>query len=125
MGGPAQSTPPSLPLAGGEPGVDITLPLLPRGVSNPLSALLHPQVFDEADCMFDSEGFLMDSTRMVKKVTEVAPQCQILLFSATFSDTVRAFAVKHVRRANQVPPPGSRFCPGECVGCQGGLEETT
>jgi hypothetical protein len=59
-------------------------------------------VFDEADQMFDSEGFLMDSTRMVKKITEVSKQCQILLFSATFSDTVRAFAVKHVRRANQV-----------------------
>jgi ATP-dependent RNA helicase DDX19/DBP5 len=61
-------------------------------------------VFDEADQMFDSEGFLMDSTRMVKKITEVSKQCQILLFSATFSDTVRAFAVKHVRRANQVRP---------------------
>ncbi|KAL3138207.1 hypothetical protein ABBQ38_005428 [Trebouxia sp. C0009 RCD-2024] len=62
-------------------------------------------VFDEADQMLKTDGFASDSTRMIKEVKKGKPDAavQILLFSATFDDTIRTFANNIVGgTANQV-----------------------
>jgi len=53
-------------------------------------------VYDEADVMLDVQN-LGDQTMRVAK--HIPPTCQILLFSATFSDNVRDFAHKMVPNA--------------------------
>lgn len=62
-------------------------------------------VFDEADQMLKTDGFASDSMRMIKEVKKGKQdaQVQILLFSATFDDTIRNFAHNIVGgAANQV-----------------------
>ncbi|KAI5664888.1 hypothetical protein M9H77_24211 [Catharanthus roseus] len=51
-------------------------------------------VFDEADHMLAESGFQDDSVKIMKNILKSSPQCQILLFSATFNDAVRAFVDK-------------------------------
>lgn len=54
-------------------------------------------VFDEADHMLAEGGFKEDSLRIMKEIVKWSPDCQVLLFSATFNDTVRAFVSKIVK----------------------------
>ncbi|KAK1392216.1 DEAD-box ATP-dependent RNA helicase 38-like [Heracleum sosnowskyi] len=46
-------------------------------------------VFDEADHMLAEAGFKQDSERIIKGLR---PNCQVLLFSATFNTTLKEFA---------------------------------
>eukprot|EP00898_Chlorokybus_atmophyticus_P009013 jgi/Chlat1/9112/Chrsp97S08421 len=62
-------------------------------------------VFDEADQMMDREGFADDSIRMMREIQKNSSQCQVLLFSATFNDKVKSFALRHVPNANNVFVP--------------------
>lgn len=48
-------------------------------------------VFDEADQMLMTEGFQDSSFRMLSFIRKVSPDVQILMFSATFNDTVREY----------------------------------
>lgn len=57
-------------------------------------------VFDEADHMLAQDGFQDDSLRMMKDITKVSPQCQVLLFSATFNEAVKNFVSKTVKNAH-------------------------
>ncbi|KAL3691292.1 hypothetical protein R1sor_004943 [Riccia sorocarpa] len=57
-------------------------------------------VFDEADHMLDQDGFQDDSLRIMRDIKQGRANCQILLFSATFSDRVRDFAKKTIPAAN-------------------------
>ena len=62
-------------------------------------------VFDEADHMFESDGFRTDSVKLVqqmKKDSRAEGGVQVLLFSATFSDTVRTFAESMCPRSNRM-----------------------
>nr|XP_043610737.1 DEAD-box ATP-dependent RNA helicase 38 [Erigeron canadensis] len=54
-------------------------------------------VFDEADHMLAEGGFKEDSMRIMKAIVKQSPSCQVLLFSATFNDTVKAFVSKIVK----------------------------
>ncbi|RKO97798.1 hypothetical protein CXG81DRAFT_12464 [Caulochytrium protostelioides] len=56
-------------------------------------------VLDEADNMLDQQG-LGDQSLRVKKL--MPPTCQILLFSATFTDLVRKYAETFAPKANQL-----------------------
>ncbi|KAH7103064.1 DEAD-domain-containing protein [Auriculariales sp. MPI-PUGE-AT-0066] len=56
-------------------------------------------VLDEADNMLDQQG-LGDQTLRVKNF--MPKFCQILLFSATFPDVVRKFAIKFAPNSNQI-----------------------
>ena len=52
------------------------------------------------------EGFASDSIRMIQTLRKEAPKVQILLFSATFNERVKTFALKVVGpEANQVFVP--------------------
>ncbi|KAK9828467.1 hypothetical protein WJX72_000149 [[Myrmecia] bisecta] len=63
-------------------------------------------VFDEADEMLKRDGFASDSLRMIQTLRRTNRQLQILLFSATFNERIRNFAVKVVGpEANQVFVP--------------------
>ncbi|KAL2622656.1 hypothetical protein R1flu_002861 [Riccia fluitans] len=57
-------------------------------------------VFDEADHMLDQDGFQDDSLRIMRDIKQSRANCQILLFSATFSDKVREFAKRTIPSAN-------------------------
>lgn len=61
-------------------------------------------VFDEADQMLERDGFAADSMRMIKQVTKDRQDAvQILLFSATFDESVKHFAQNAVGgKANKV-----------------------
>jgi len=59
-------------------------------------------VFDEADQMLDQDGFQDDSLRILKDISKSRGNCQVLLFSATFSEKVKAFAMRTVPRANHI-----------------------
>ena len=48
------------------------------------------------------DGFAPDSVRMIKHIQMEVADLQILLFSATFNEKVRNFALKVVKDANQV-----------------------
>ncbi|XP_009326647.1 PREDICTED: ATP-dependent RNA helicase DDX25-like, partial [Pygoscelis adeliae] len=48
-------------------------------------------VLDEADIMIDTQGLSYQSIRIQRALPK---GCQMLLFSATFKETVRAFAVQ-------------------------------
>lgn len=68
-----------------------------------------------ADCEHDLQGagFAADSVRTIQAVRRESPSVQILLFSATFDDTVKRFAMKVVPGANQV---GGVCCNGAATG---------
>lgn len=51
-------------------------------------------VFDEADHMLELTGFADDSFRLVRDTRKVSKGVQILLFSATYEDTIRDFSLK-------------------------------
>lgn len=84
------------------------------------------------------DGFAADSVRMIRSIRAESPRVQILLFSATFNDTVRDFAIKFAGKdANQVRAPTRPFRkPGQqppsnavissisqwTVNCVGGLK---
>ncbi|KAL1557878.1 DEAD-box ATP-dependent RNA helicase 38 [Salvia divinorum] len=53
-------------------------------------------VFDEADHMLAMSGFRDESIRIMKAITKSSSNCQVLLFSATFDDAVKAFTSKIV-----------------------------
>ncbi|MCL7041693.1 hypothetical protein MKW94_011285 [Papaver nudicaule] len=62
-------------------------------------------VFDEADHMLAEDGFKDDSERIVNTLRKscCAPLClQVLLFSATFNDTVKKFVSKMIKDGNQM-----------------------
>ncbi|GFP85531.1 dead-box ATP-dependent RNA helicase 38 [Phtheirospermum japonicum] len=54
-------------------------------------------VFDEADHMLAESGFRDDSVKIMKAIVKGNSKCQVLLFSATFDDAVRAFVSKIVQ----------------------------
>ncbi|XP_073044345.1 DEAD-box ATP-dependent RNA helicase 38 [Primulina eburnea] len=53
-------------------------------------------VFDEADHMLAESGFRDDSVKIMKAILKSNANCQVLLFSATFDDAVKAFVSKIV-----------------------------
>ncbi|KAM3287918.1 DEAD-box ATP-dependent RNA helicase 38 [Capsicum chacoense] len=54
-------------------------------------------VFDEADHMLAESGFQDDSVRIMKAIVKANADCQVLLFSATFGENVKAFVTKIVK----------------------------
>lgn len=59
-------------------------------------------VFDEADHMLAEDGFKDDSLRIKKDIERSNSHCQVLLFSATFNETVKNFVAKIVKSYNQL-----------------------
>ncbi|KAL0724963.1 hypothetical protein Bca4012_039562 [Brassica carinata] len=59
-------------------------------------------VFDEADHMLATDGFRDDSLRIMKDIERVNPRYQVLLFSATFNETVKDFVQRTVKDPNQL-----------------------
>ncbi|XWS59580.1 hypothetical protein CRYUN_Cryun08bG0134300 [Craigia yunnanensis] len=55
-------------------------------------------VFDEADHMLAEDGFKDDSLRIMRDIERMSSHCQVLLFSATFNETVKNFVSKIVKR---------------------------
>ncbi|MED6149703.1 DEAD-box ATP-dependent RNA helicase 38 [Stylosanthes scabra] len=55
-------------------------------------------VFDEADQMLAEDGFKDDSLRIMKEIERFNSSCQVLLFSATFNDTVKNFVERTVKK---------------------------
>lgn len=50
------------------------------------------------------DGFGSDSTRMITMLRKASPNLQLLLFSATFNERVKEFALRVAgKEANQVP----------------------
>ena len=45
-------------------------------------------------CNLQASGFASDSVRMINTVRSQAPHLQVLLFSATFNDSVKQFALR-------------------------------
>eukprot|EP00879_Flechtneria_rotunda_P015545 GHRR01016256.1.p1 GENE.GHRR01016256.1~~GHRR01016256.1.p1 ORF type:complete len:459 (+),score=143.72 GHRR01016256.1:226-1602(+) len=62
-------------------------------------------VFDEADEMLKADAFADDSVRLIKTIRKKNPEVQLLLFSATFNDKVKEFAIRIAPNANQVFVP--------------------
>eukprot|EP00882_Tetradesmus_deserticola_P008322 GHRQ01008774.1.p1 GENE.GHRQ01008774.1~~GHRQ01008774.1.p1 ORF type:complete len:492 (+),score=257.21 GHRQ01008774.1:272-1747(+) len=62
-------------------------------------------VFDEADEMLKADAFADDSVRLIKTIRKKNPEVQLLLFSATFNDRVKEFAIRIAPNANQVFVP--------------------
>ncbi|XP_022144714.1 DEAD-box ATP-dependent RNA helicase 38 [Momordica charantia] len=59
-------------------------------------------VFDEADHMLAEDGFKDDSLRIMKDIEKSSTHCQVLLFSATFNETVKYFVSRVVKDYNQL-----------------------
>ncbi|KAL9455321.1 hypothetical protein AB3S75_010686 [Citrus x aurantiifolia] len=59
-------------------------------------------VYDEADHMLDEAGFRDDSLRIMKDIERSSGHCQVLLFSATFNETVKNFVTRVVKDYNQL-----------------------
>lgn len=59
-------------------------------------------VFDEADLMLDDAGFKDDSLRIKKDIEKKSSHCQVVLFSATFNETVKNFISRVVKDYNQL-----------------------
>ncbi|MQL70404.1 hypothetical protein Taro_002696 [Colocasia esculenta] len=59
-------------------------------------------VFDKADHLFAEDGFRDDSEQIMREVERSSVGYQVLLFSATFNDTVKAFVSRVVKDANQL-----------------------
>lgn len=51
-------------------------------------------VFDEADEMLKADAFADDSVRLIKSIRKKNPGVQLLLFSATFNEPVKKFAMQ-------------------------------
>ncbi|XP_042433549.1 DEAD-box ATP-dependent RNA helicase 38-like [Zingiber officinale] len=59
-------------------------------------------VFDEADHMLAEDGFRDDSERLRKEIQRSSGGCQVLLFSATFNENVKAFVSRVIYDGNQI-----------------------
>ncbi|WOK97199.1 DEAD-box ATP-dependent RNA helicase 38-like isoform X1 [Canna indica] len=59
-------------------------------------------VFDEADHMLAEDGFRDDSERIMKEIQRSSGGCQVLLFSATFDEAVKAFVSRVIKGGNQI-----------------------
>ncbi|KAI3837650.1 hypothetical protein MKW98_027009 [Papaver atlanticum] len=59
-------------------------------------------VFDEADHMLAEDGFKDDSERIMNTLRKSSAHCLVLLFSATFNDTVKNFVSKMIKDGNQM-----------------------
>ncbi|KAJ4744435.1 ATP-dependent RNA helicase DBP5 [Rhynchospora pubera] len=59
-------------------------------------------VFDEADHMLAQDGFKDDSERILREIKRSTGGCQVLLFSATFNEMVKAFIPKVIKDANEI-----------------------
>ncbi|XP_078165329.1 DEAD-box ATP-dependent RNA helicase 38-like isoform X2 [Carex rostrata] len=60
-------------------------------------------VFDEADHMLAEDGFKDDSERIMREIQRSSGGgCQVLLFSATFNEMVKAFIPRVIRDANEI-----------------------
>ncbi|CAL9099655.1 unnamed protein product [Musa textilis] len=59
-------------------------------------------VFDEADHMLAEDGFRDDSERIMKEIQRSSGGCQVLLFSATFDEAVKAFVSRVIKDGNQI-----------------------
>ncbi|GAB4827073.1 DEAD-box ATP-dependent RNA helicase 38 [Ancistrocladus abbreviatus] len=59
-------------------------------------------VFDEADHMLAEDGFRDDSLRIMNEIKRSNTKCQVLLFSATFNDTVKNFVTRTIQDYNQL-----------------------
>mmetsp|Transcript_26815 Transcript_26815/g.58465 ORF Transcript_26815/g.58465 Transcript_26815/m.58465 type:complete len:483 (+) Transcript_26815:39-1487(+) len=59
-------------------------------------------VFDEADEMLKADAFADDSVRLIKSIRKKNPKVQLLLFSATFNDNVKKFAMQIAPKANHL-----------------------
>ncbi|CAL9120959.1 unnamed protein product [Musa acuminata var. zebrina] len=59
-------------------------------------------VFDEADHMLAEDGFRDDSERIMKEIQRSSGGCQVLLFSATFNESVKAFVSRVIKDGNQI-----------------------
>ncbi|KAL6138472.1 hypothetical protein ACLB2K_063754 [Fragaria x ananassa] len=57
-------------------------------------------VFDEADHMLAEDGYQDDSLRIKRDTEKASPNCQVLLFSATFNERVTNFVSRVVKRGN-------------------------
>lgn len=62
-------------------------------------------VFDEADEMLKADAFADDTVRLIKTIRRRNPEVQLLLFSATYNDKVKEFAMRIAPNANQVFVP--------------------
>jgi ATP-dependent RNA helicase DDX19/DBP5 len=62
-------------------------------------------VFDEADEMLKGDAFADDTVRLIKTIRRRNADVQLLLFSATFNDQIKSFALKIAPKANQVFVP--------------------
>ncbi|KAI8463732.1 MAG: P-loop containing nucleoside triphosphate hydrolase protein [Monoraphidium minutum] len=62
-------------------------------------------VFDEADEMLKAEAFADESVRLIKTARKRNPGLQLLLFSATFNEKIKNFAIRIAPKANQVFVP--------------------
>ncbi|XP_020273955.1 DEAD-box ATP-dependent RNA helicase 38-like [Asparagus officinalis] len=58
-------------------------------------------VFDEADHMLAEDGFRDDSLRIIREIRRNG-NCQVLLFSATFDETVKEFVSRVAPDGNQI-----------------------
>ncbi|ODQ67762.1 DEAD-domain-containing protein [Nadsonia fulvescens var. elongata DSM 6958] len=83
------------PIVVGTPGT--VLDLIRRKQLN--TSAIKVFVLDEADNMLDQQGLADQCTRVKKMLPKT---CQLVLFSATFPDEVRAYAQKVVPNANEI-----------------------
>ena len=65
------------------------------------------------------DAFADDTVRMIKALRSANPSLQILLFSATFNERVKRFALKIVPDANQVGGGWGCWLLGGCLGAFG------
>ncbi|XP_010683967.2 DEAD-box ATP-dependent RNA helicase 38 [Beta vulgaris subsp. vulgaris] len=75
-----------------------------KWVSTKKLSLVHMKilVFDEADHMLAEDGFRDDSLKIMNDIKRSAPKCQVLLFSATFSERVKNFITRTITDYNQL-----------------------
>ncbi|GMH28745.1 hypothetical protein Nepgr_030588 [Nepenthes gracilis] len=59
-------------------------------------------VYDEADHMLAQDGFRDDSLRIMNEIKRSGADSQVLLFSATFNDTVKNFIARTINDYNQL-----------------------
>lgn len=59
-------------------------------------------VFDEADEMMKVDGFKDTSVRMIQQVRKVSEGTQVLLFSATFDESIKSYCTKVRSITNRV-----------------------
>ncbi|WOK97200.1 DEAD-box ATP-dependent RNA helicase 38-like isoform X2 [Canna indica] len=66
-------------------------------------------VFDEADHMLAEDGFRDDSEQIMKEIQRSSGGCQVLLFSATFDEAVKAFVSRIIKGGNQILVPNEEL----------------